>query len=197
MIREELAAAGRYSRFVGLMRRALPGAAAVMLIMLLVWPNQNGDVRNLPTTSMGQREMTNPRYSGVNNKGEPMVVVASRAIQVGDMKDAIDLENVKAELTRSSGGWVRIESLKGQYNQENNRIVLTGEVHLTDNDGYDVVTDKAEIDLNSPSQAWSDQPVTGKGPQGNIQANGFRITDEGKTVVFTGRSRLELPQGTR
>jgi len=163
--------------------------------LLLVWPNANGDVRNLPATSMGQREMTNPRYSGLNTKGEPMVVTATRAVQVGEMDEAIDLENVKGELTRTGGGWVRIESLTGQYDQKNNMVVLTGQVRLTDNDGYDVVTDKATINLTAPAQASGDQPVTGKGPQGNIRANGFRITDEGKTVVFTGRSRLVLPQG--
>lgn len=197
MVREELEAAGRYSRFVALMRWALPAAAVIMLLLLLVWPNPNGDVRSLPTTTMSQREMTNLRYSGLNAKGEPMVVTASRATQVGDMQQAIDLENVKGELTRANGGWVRLESAAGQYDQKNNKVVLTGQVHLTDNDGYDVTTEKAEISLENPAQAWGDQPVTGAGPQGNIRANGFRITDEGKTVMFTGRSRLVLPQGTR
>lgn len=197
MVREELEAAGRYSRFVLLMRWALPAAAVVMLVLLLVWPNPNGDVRSLPPTTMGQREMTNLRYSGLNAKNEPMVVTATRAIQVGDMQQAIDLENVKGELQRTGGGWVRLESQTGRYDQQANRVTLTGEVHLTDNDGYDVVTEKAEVALNAPAQAWGDAPVTGKGPQGNIQANGFKITDEGKTVMFTGRSRLVLPQGTR
>lgn len=197
MVREELEAAGRYSRFVVLMRWTLPAAAVVMLLLLLIWPNQNGDVRSLPPTTMGQREMTNLRYSGLNAKNEPMVVTATRAIQVGDMQQAIDLENVKGELQRTGGGWVRLESLKGRYDQQANRVTLTGQVHVTDNDGYDVITEKAEIALNSPAQAWGEAPVTGRGPQGNIKANGFKITDEGKTVMFTGRSRLVLPQGTR
>ena len=197
MIQEQIDAASRYSRFVALMRWALPVAAVLMLLALLVWPNANGDVADLPTTSMGLREMTNLRYSGINAKNEPMVVTATRAIQQGDMNQAIDLENVKGELTRANGGWVRLQSLAGRYNQQTSRVTLTGEVHLTDSDGYDVVTELAEIDLKDSAEAWGDKPVNGRGPQGNIRANGFRITDEGKTVVFTGRSRLVLPQGTR
>ncbi len=196
MTREQIDAASRYSRFVVLMRWAMPAAAVLMLLLLLVWPNANGDVRELPkATSVGQREMTNLRYTGLNAKGEPMVVTASRAIQMGDMNAPIDLQAVKGELTRSGGGWARLESNSGQYDQKANRVLLTGQVHITDDAGYDIVTETAEIDLNSPAQAWGQQPVTGKGPQGNIRANGFRITDEGKTVVFTGRSRLVLPQG--
>lgn len=196
MTREQIDAASRYSRFVVLMRWAMPLAAVLMLLLLLVWPNANGDVRVLPkAASIGQREMTNLRYMGLNAKGEPMVVTASRAIQMGSMDAEIDLQAVKGELTRAGGGWVRLESHTGRYDQKASRVTLTGQVHLTDDAGYDIVTESAEIDLNSPAQAWGEQPVAGTGPQGNIKANGFRITDEGKTVVFTGRSRLLLPQG--
>jgi lipopolysaccharide export system protein LptC len=196
-VREQLEQASRYSRFVGLMRWALPAAAAVMLLLLFAWPNQLGAPRDLPQDSPSQREMTNPRYQGSNARGEPMTVTASRAVQVGSLEDVIDLTEVTARLERQGGGWVTLEAKNGQYLQKTNRVTLSGQVRLRDEAGYDILTDKAEIDLNTPAQAWGENKVTGRGPRGSINANGFRITDEGKTVMFTGRSRLVLPQGSR
>lgn len=196
-VQHHLEQAARYSRFVTLMRRLLPLTAGLVLMLLFVWPSLQPDPRNLPEASSNQREMTNLRYSGLNSRNEPMVVVASRATQVGPMEAPIDLENVTAELTRANGSFVRLQSQTGRYDQKANHILLTGAVHVMDKAGYDITTESAEITLNTPAQAWGDKPVTGKGPQGNIRANGFRITDEGRTVIFTGRSRLELPQGTK
>ena len=188
-----IAQVDNYSRFVVLMRWALPVAAVLILILLLVWPNPNGDMRTLPPTSMAQREMSHLRYSGLNGKGEPMVITADRATQMGDMQEAINLENVTGRLERTGGGWVNIESKTGVYDQKRNTVVLTGQVHLTDHDGYDVVTETAEISLRTPAQAHGDQPVSGRGPKGAVNAKGFRITDDGKTVMLTGRASLVLP----
>lgn len=195
-VREQLDAASRYSRFVALMRWTLPAAAGLMLLLLFVWPNQLGDVRNLPQDSTGQREMTNLRYQGLNAKGEPMVVTASKAVQMGSLEEVVDLADVSARLERMGGGWASLQSQTGRYDQKSNRVTLTGQVRLRDHEGYDVLTDRAEIDLNHPAQAWGESPVTGRGPRGSINANGFRLSDEGKTVMFTGRSRLVLPRET-
>lgn len=192
-----IAAARRYSRFVGLMRWALPAAAAVLLVLLFGWPSFTADFRELPATTMGQREMTNLQYSSRNAKGEPMVVKAARALQVGEVVDNIDLEAVSARLDRTGGGWVTLEAKTGRYEQKANRVILTGQVHLVDHEGYDVVTESAEINLAEPAQAFGNNPVTGMGPRGRINANGFRITDDGKTVIFTGRATMTTSGGAR
>ena len=45
--------------------------------------------------------------------------------------------------------------------------------------------------------AEGDDPVTGQGPFGNVTAEGFRILDRGDTIVFKGRTKLEIrPRGT-
>jgi lipopolysaccharide export system protein LptC len=118
-------------------------------------------------------------------------------VQVGEVADSIDLETVTARLDRQGGGWVTITSQTGRYEQKANHVILTGQVHLKDDEGYDVVTEKAEINLAEPAHAFGDQPVTGMGPKGRINANGFRITDEGKTVMFTGRATLNVPGAAR
>ncbi len=194
--RERLAEAGRYSRFVALMRYALPAAAVVLGLVLLTWPGANGDLRNLPRTTMGQREMINPVYKGLNRKGEHVEVHAERAVQVGDVADVVTLEKISATLTRTAGGRVSLTANGGRYDQRRNHLFLEGQVHIVDDTGYDLVTETAQVDLNTPSRAWGTDPVSGRGPKGAIRGNGFRITDEGKTIVLTGRSRLDLNNGS-
>lgn len=194
--RERLAEAGRYSRFVALMRYTLPAAAVVLGLVLLTWPGANGDLRDLPRTTMGQREMINPVYKGLNRKGEPVEVQAERALQAGDVAGEINLEKISATLTRAAGGLVTLSANTGRYDQKRNHLFLEGQVHIVDDAGYDLVTETARIDLNTPAKAWGTDPVTGQGPRGAIRGNGFRITDEGKTIVLTGRSRLDLNNGT-
>jgi lipopolysaccharide export system protein LptC len=59
---------------------------------------------------------------------------------------------------------------------------------LTQDQGYEFHTTKARIDLDARTAA-GDAPVNGRGPQGEIQAEGFEILDGGTRVVFHGRSR--------
>lgn len=193
-VEQQLARAGQYSRFVGLMRWALPAAAVVLLLLLFVWPSATTSPRDLPQANSGFREMTNLKYTGLNAKNEPFSVTATRAVQQGSLEDMVQLSDVAGRLERTGGGWVNIASQTGSYDQKANRVQLTGAVHLTDDTGYDVTTELANIDLNTPAQASGDKPVNGKGPKGAVKANGFRITDEGKTVIFTGRARLDLPR---
>ncbi len=175
------------------MRKALPLLAVLLGLLLVIWPAVKNGPRDLPPSSMGQREMTNLHYTGQNANGEPMDVTAQHAIQVGKLEDLIDLTTIVATLTRASGSTVTITADTGRYDQVKNHMTLTSNVHVLDGEGYDLVTDKAEIDLATPAKAWGDAPVSGTGPNGRkISAGGFRVTDAGKTVVFTGRGRLDL-----
>ena len=52
----------------------------------------------------------------------------------------------------------------------------------------------AELDTRT-GEAWGAAAVRGQGPIGTIEAGGFRIIDDGDTILFTGRSRLRLEDG--
>ncbi len=194
-IQQQLNQADRYSNFVGLMRWVLPAGAALLLVLLFVWPSTVSVRSSLPPDTSGLREIINLTYRGFNKEDEPFTVTATRAVQEGTLEDVIQLTDVTARLERSGGGWVSLTAKAGAYTQKLNQVQLTGHVHLTDDQGYDVITEQADINLTTPAQAWGDKPVNGQGPKGNVKAQGFRITDEGKTVMFTGRARMELPPG--
>ena len=49
----------------------------------------------------------------------------------------------------------------------------------------------AQIDM-AAGTAKGDVPISGHGPGGTVKGSGFRILERGKTVVFTGKSKMVL-----
>ena len=57
-----------------------------------------------------------------------------------------------------------------------------------------VLTAAAQIQLREGS-ASGDEPVAAQGPFGTLTSEGFRLTDRGQVVIFTGRSHAVLEGG--
>ena len=79
----------------------------------------------------------------------------------------------------------------GIYNQSGKTLSLDGSVNLFHDSGYEFNTTSADIDLNG-GIAKSKVRVTGQGPFGQLVAEGFRIENKGKSIYFTGKSKLVL-----
>ena len=88
----------RYSRFVGLMKMALPAIAAALLGLIVVWPKvaprdeafqiafANFNIKAVDTLSM-----TKPRYFGTDDKNLPFTVTADIATQVDPQTQVVAL----------------------------------------------------------------------------------------------------------
>jgi len=188
----------RYSHFVGIMKIALPSLALVLLALLVAWPRltvensgfQIGFAR-LPSKEVETLAMQNPRYFGISESNRPFAVSADLATQENGRSDIVHLDNPKADFTTSNGANVVIEAESGLYQKVNNTLILSGNVNLYHDSGTELHTNSATIDL-ARSAAHGDDPVTGNGPQGRIDAAGFNITDKGRTLTFTGKSNMSL-----
>ncbi|MCG5242277.1 LPS export ABC transporter periplasmic protein LptC [Azospirillum doebereinerae] len=180
-----------YSRFVSAMKFALPAAALAMVALLAAWPSLN----SLPTPRIaadkGQSEMLKPRYFSADERNQPFSLVALQADKSTDQPDIILLDQPEAEMTESAGTWVTIRSDKGWYNQVTGILLMRGNVRVMRDDGNEFTTEEAETDIRK-GNAWGEAAVTGQGPQGEINAKGFRMTDRGKTVVFLNQSKAEV-----
>lgn len=180
-----------YSRFVTLMKFALPAAALAMLALLAAWPSLN----ELPTPRIsadkGQLEMIKPRYFSADEQNQPFSVVAAQADKSADQPDILLLDRPEAEMTEKDGTWVTIRSDKGWYNQATGILKMRGNVRVLRDDGNEFTTEEADADVKKGT-AWGDVHVVGQGPQGEIDAQGFRLSDRGKTVVFLNQSKAAV-----
>lgn len=189
----------QYSRFVAMMKIALPSAAGFLLLLVILLPQLRRDEdRYRIDTEMSESgggeslSMTNARYFGTDDEGQPYSVLASGVRQRPDDEETIELSSPAAEITRNDGKFLSAKANDGLYNRGEQKLDLSGNVDVGEENGFRFRTGKAFVDLKEGSASGT-APVTGEGPLGTMQAqDGFHITDRGRTVQFNGKSRLVI-----
>jgi len=189
---------GRLARFA---RIALPLAALGLVGLIFAWSRIDPIINKIviSDTEQAPKEidtvtMENARFAGVDAQNRSFNITAVRAVQSADDDNHIDLQQPKADIVLASGAKVAIQSDRGGLQRDTQILDLAGKVTVTQDQGYEFRTETARIDLNERTAA-GDAPVNGRGPQGEIRAEGFEILDGGTRVIFRGRSRaLFQPQ---
>ena len=194
--REKVAASvGQYSRFVSIMKIALPVAAAVLLLVVFGLPlfrQQDERIRVAPTKDANGRSlsMTNARYFGTDDKGRPYEVTAESVRQGTAGDKTVELNQPKADIKSTNGDAISARASSGVYDHEKQEIDLSGEVTLDQAQGK-LRTSQAHIMLKDGS-ARGNAKVTGEGSFGTLEASGFSYNKDDKVIRFTGPSRLVL-----
>lgn len=189
----------RYSRFVGLMKVALPSLGVVLLGLVVAWPKFSREddrfqlgFAALAPTAVQTLSMVNARYHGLDRHNKPFTVTAEEASEDEPGSGVFALDLPKADFVTANGSGVYVEARRGLYRQKEQLLDLEGEVNLFHENGDEMHTEKAQIDL-AHSTAEGHVPVTGNGPQGRIDGQqGFRLLDNGKQIVILGKSNLNL-----
>ncbi|MET4805793.1 LPS export ABC transporter periplasmic protein LptC [Limibacillus sp. MBR-115] len=188
----------RYSSFVIFMKLALPIVAVGLVLLIVVWPQfWDSDSRfTLPSIritadDLNSRQMINPQYQGFDKENRPFSVTADLATQKPDNDEVVDLDNPKAELMLENGKWVTIDAQSGVYNQSRQTMDLKGRVNLNHEDDFVMTTEEVSVGIKAGT-AFSNSPVEGHGPDGNLTGEGFRLLDEGARIFLLGKSRVIL-----
>ncbi|HEY0835660.1 MAG TPA: LPS export ABC transporter periplasmic protein LptC [Azospirillum sp.] len=185
-----------YSRFVSLMKFALPALALALLALVAAWPSLTEPPKPKIVADKGQLEMIKPRYFSADEQNQPYSLVAVRAEQSADQPGIVLLDQPEAEMTERAGTWVTMRSDFGWYDQNTGILKMRGAVHVMRDDGNEFTTDEAFADVRNGT-AWGDVKVAGQGPQGEINAQGFRMTDRGKVVQFLNSSSATVQSAER
>jgi lipopolysaccharide export system protein LptC len=184
------------------LKRLLPVIGVTLLTLVAVWPRL---VPFLDSVRFGfpvidlreahELRMLNPRYAGVDRFNRPYIVTSAVGRQAPDREDLMSLERPRAEMTMHNGALVVVTAATAMYQSQAQLLDLFGDVNLVHENGTRFVTNTAHVDVAADTAIGND-PVTGHGPSGDITAQGFRVVDQGNTIVFTGRSHLLL-KGTK
>lgn len=201
----------RYTRFVSLMKVALPAVAVALVGAVALWPQlqdigEDGfsiSFADVGRDAAGAQRLVNARYYGTDADDQPFTITADLAEETAPGSERLRLDNPKADITLNDGAWIMLGADKGLYSQDQETLDLSGTVNLFHDAGYELHTTAATIHM-AEGRAVGDAPVRGQGPFGELTAEGFRLTDTGRRVEFTGRARLLLrpapeppPQQTR
>ena len=179
----------------------LPVAALALLSVIALWPEFDRaedrarvSFRRVTQGAAEAVRVVRPRYQGLDQEARPYNVTADTAAQTAS-EAPIALEKPRADIFLSGGDWALLESNRGRYDRAAGALDLSGDVTLWRDDGTTVRTASAQVDVNA-GRAQGDEAVAAQGPFGTLTADGFRLEDRGKIVVFTGNAHAIL-EGSR
>lgn len=190
-----------YTRFVMVMKVVLPMLAAGLVVLLGVWSQLNLDQTRfrLGSTEIAPEQieslsMVNARFDGIDDKNRPFSVTAELVSQAGENPDTINLTQPKADISLENGAWIALTADSGAYLRKAELLDLLGSVSLYHDRGFEIHTESARVDL-AQGMASGDAPVVGHGPAGELQSEGFRVSDDGQRILFSGNARLLIIPG--
>lgn len=188
----------RYSRFVFLMKVLLPALAVTLLGLVAMWPGLTAiEMRfqlgfaDVDSRAGDTLTMTNPRYFGNDAENRPFTVTALEARRSHPESPVVVLSSPTADMTLENGAGVMLDADAGFYLQRENAVDLTGSVDLYHDQGYEVHTSSARIELGDASVRGA-EPVLAQGAFGIVEGQGFVVGERGRRIEVTGRSRAVL-----
>ncbi|SDC14284.1 LPS export ABC transporter periplasmic protein LptC [Belnapia rosea] len=178
-------------------KRLLPALALGLLAVVVFWPEIEGNddrsrvsFRRMVQPRAEGLRVVNPRYQGVDSLNRPFTVTARIGQQPG-AEQVLDLEEPRADILLSDGAWVYLQAHQGRFNRAANHLDLSGEVTIYHDSGVMMLTESAAVETEAGT-ASGDAPVAAQGSFGTITSDGFRITERGAVVVFTGNAHAVL-----
>lgn len=188
----------RYSKYVRGLKVVLPSTAAIVVVLVLAWPQLHlqdrlPDPESLRIRPQDAADLTvlGVRYAGTDSQDRPFTVTAASTRQARDDADRVALEKPEADMTLTGGRRIALQAEQGVFDRETSRLDLSGAVRFLHDDGYELRTDQAQIDFRD-GLAQGDGPVVADGPVAKARADGFKVLDRGRTVLFTGKASMQF-----
>ncbi len=188
----------RYTRIVRLLRWLLPLCALALAAFLLMWPTFNIielpdviPISGLEQPTAERSTMTNVRFLGTDSDGRPFTINAERAWHDSERGEKVFLEGVSGSITVGDGEWTSLRADGGYFEQKSQVLTLESSVQVSSSSGYRLESERVLIDLEK-GMARSDAMVKGTGPSGDLEAEGFEVSDHGGKFTFSGDVEILL-----
>lgn len=189
------------------LKRILPVMAMLLILLIAFWPNlykwlspppaapivvstiaQNAQENPSKEKEFAMNEARDIHFDGVDKSNQPYTLIAKQGTEF--QEGTVELISPKLTIKLNSGEIVTLSSDKAILYKEQQKIELIDHVCLTHTTGYEFLTQRAWLDMES-SAAFGHDPITGTGPQGQINAKGgFKLINKGEKVSFSGRPEL-------
>ena len=186
----------RYTRFVAIMKRALPIVAGILVAAVLAYsfiPRQPDRI-TVTYREMGRVDndlaMIKPRLTGSDAKGNPFVITADVAVQDRRNTRRARLKNVEADMTDQQR-WINATAAKGLFDMNASTLALDGGISVYSDSGYEMHTAKGDIDLKK-GVFHGPGEVQGQGPLGTFRTDRFRIDRATRQMLLIGNVRMTM-----
>ena len=183
---------------VCLLKVALPLVMAVTLGYLVYWWLESRGsvvdptvVATVGSNTKAEVTVDDVKFDGKDDKGRPYSITADSASHPDGDDRHISLKKPLADIITSSGAYVAVTANSGMLDRDANTVTLTGDVTLFHDNGLSFQTDRATVDLKDKTAQGND-PVEGQNGDGELTSQGFRVLDDGDTILFTGKAYMKI-----
>ena len=190
----------RHSRFVKLAKLALPSIAAILIVLLLLFPSLRQDAREfkLDITRPKQGELEklhveNTIFYITDKDNKVNNFVASNIDETAPGSKLIKLTKPEGILPLDKERWISIKAPIGFFNQKNNLLELKEQVEMFYSEGMNVITSSAFFDFNS-SKGYGNKPIKGQGFLGDLKAEGFEFSSKDDILIFKGHNDITIKE---
>jgi lipopolysaccharide export system protein LptC len=136
--------------------------------------------------------MEGPRLTGYKKDDRPYEVTATAAYQDIRKPSVIELKDMKARMVMDANGTAaNLVSRVGVFDTQKEHLELSDHIRVTTDKGDEALLQTASVDFKGGTLQSSD-PVKITSASGQIEATGIHISDNGKTIAFTGRVHVVL-----
>lgn len=190
---------GSHDRLIAFLSKALPAAIGVVAAVMILSPlSQRGEIsflldRNEVAITGERIRVDQAMYRGQDSDGRPFRVRAGEAVQTSSELPIVDMLNLDARLELSDGP-AEIWAAQGAYDFRAEQIEVEGPVNFRAADGYRMVTNNVQVDLNT-KRAVGSGGVEGAVPSGSFSADQIVANLAERTVVLEGNARLHMVPG--
>ncbi len=190
---------GSHDRLVRWLAILLPaGIGAVLAVMVVAPLFPRGEIsflldRNKVATTDERLRVNNALYRGEDSRGRPFSLTASSAVQQSGKVPVVEMNDLSAKILLKDGP-AELTAGKGRFDVDRNVVTVPGSIDLHAADGYRLTTSNITVDLRQQTFSGTGG-VSGAVPTGTFQAGRMDVDLENRTVVLSGRARLQMRPG--
>lgn len=183
-------AARRHSRWVRILRIAIPASVGLVLIVfaLVTYFNPLRMLARLPinidnlVVSGTKVTMEQPHLSGFTSDARAYELTADTAAQDMTKPDIVELRNIRAKVEMQDKSTMELTAITGLYDSKGETLRLDRDIRLNTSN-YRARLSEALVDIRK-GNVVSEHPVEVKMLQGTLNANRLDIIDSGEVVRF-------------
>ena len=189
-------AVDRYSRFVSIIKVALPLIALVLLSTVFLLSRNADPISTIPFAEsdlkqrLADQVITGPVFAGLNATGDEMVVEAETLRAAGENEQEAD--HLQIDFQLANGTTVVLTSQDGRVNILKREAILEKDVLFRTSKGTTFATE-ALIAQMEPLSVVSPGAISGRSPFGTLNAGSMRL----ETAAETGKRLLVFSNGVR
>lgn len=183
--------AKRHSRFVRVLRIAIPVGAALsfasFIVLPFINPFRNAGVSVGAIKMDGTRvTMETPRLAGYRKDNKPYEVTALSAVQDVRVPNVIELYQMTARIVNADDTVINLTALNAVFDSQKEQLQLRNDVKVKTQNGQEAFLKSADVDFKAGT-VRSREAVTVRLPDMAVSADSLDIVDNGGTITFAGR----------